>query len=359
MMLAREIPAVRAALVRTGHVSAEAPFAIGLRLSDRAARELLTGGAIGKFRGWLEQSGFYVFTLNGFPFGSFHGARVKEKVFQPDWASPERVEYTQNLFRVLAEIAPKNAAASVSTLPGSHKSFHADDREISRNLTAFAKWLDDFSDRHGRDFHLGLEPEPLGHFENTEETLRFFRLLGNDGAVRRRIGVNYDACHFAIEFDGAAESLNALHRAGIRISKIHLSNALRFDPRDATALSAIAAFDEPTYFHQTIVRDVAGKLTRFSDLPEFLAAGAPTENPAEARVHFHIPLDAEPAPPLRSTRAQTEEVLAWHRKNPGTCSHFEIETYTWAVLPENFRRTVTEQIAAEYRWVLPRMIAGK
>ncbi len=60
---------------------------VGLRLSDRAARELLAGGdaALRRFRGWLDAEGFYVFTLNGFPFGGFHGEVVKDRVYAPDW----------------------------------------------------------------------------------------------------------------------------------------------------------------------------------------------------------------------------------------------------------------------------------
>ena len=72
----------------------------------------------------------------------------------------------------------------------------------------------------------------------------------------------------------------------------------------------------------------------------------------EARVHFHIPLDAEPAAPLRSTRAQTLEVFDWRRMHPDTCRHYEIETYTWGVLPAALQRPVAAQIAGEYQWVL-------
>jgi hypothetical protein len=72
----------------------------------------------------------------------------------------------------------------------------------------------------------------------------------------------------------------------------------------------------------------------------------------EMRVHFHIPLDAEPAAPLRSTRDQTRQVLDWKKEHPAACSHYEIETYTWGVLPGGLQRPVEEQIAGEYAWVL-------
>ena len=328
------------------------PFALGLRLSARAAAELLQGDHLPRFKDWLAATDTYVFTINGFPYGGFHGRRVKERVFQPDWTSPERVEYTRRLFRILLEIADPVAGASVSTLPGSHKSFGADEGLVVENLRRLAGWLDDLADRSGIDLHLGLEPEPFGHIENTEETLAFFeKLTRNDvsGAMTRRLGINYDACHFAIEFDEARRSLDQLRAAGIRLSKIHLSNALAIDPRDADAVAALRSFDEPVYFHQVIARRGDGGLERFRDLPDFLVASM--AGLEEARIHFHIPLDVRPPVPLGSTSGEVQRVIAWCNENPGVCSHNEIETYTWSVLPESMRRPVADQIAAEYRWV--------
>jgi sugar phosphate isomerase/epimerase len=359
--LKTHVLSVRDLLRLRGKLATDEPFAIGLRLSALAARELLGGDQLLKFRDWLTETNTYVFTINGFPYGSFHGTRVKEQVFRPDWTDSARVEYTKNLFEILAVISPLETGASVSTLPGSHKTFGADESLILRNLIELASWLDELAEKTGRDFHLGLEPEPLGHFENTEETLEFFKRLHSTAPdsseiIRRRIGVNYDACHFALEYDDAKKSLEALTAAGIRISKIHLSSALALDPRNPAALTAIRAFNEPVYFHQTLLRDSSGKVTRIIDLPEFFnSVENGTIDPTdfeEMRVHFHIPLDAEPAAPLRSTRDQTLEVLNWRKSHLAACQHYEIETYTWAVLPDELQRPVEEQIAGEYQWVL-------
>ena len=363
-VLETHVLAVRDRLRASHSLAAEEPFSIGLRLSAVAARELLKDDALWKFKAWLEETNTYVFTINGFPYGSFHGTRVKEKVFMPDWTEKARLDYTKDLFLILAAIAKPGTGASVSTLPGSHKTFHADEKPIMRNLLELANWLEGLAIRTGHDFHLGLEPEPLGHFENTEETLAFFERLHADPSnsgddsdiIRRRIGVNYDACHFALEYDEAIKSLDALMQAGIRISKIHLSSALALDPRDPTALAAIRSFDEPVYFHQVLLRNPNKSISRFADLPLFFSAVESGDiDPGKAeemRVHFHIPLDAEPAAPLRSTRDQTREVLEWRRRNPDACHHYEIETYTWGVLPEGLQRPVEEQIAGEYRWVM-------
>ena len=357
-MLRTHVLAVRDRLRTNDILGEEDAFAIGLRLSAVAAEELLAGDNLAQLKIWLEETNTYVFTINGFPYGNFHGTRVKEQVFKPDWTEQARVDYTKNLFRILAAIAKPSTGASVSTLPGSHKSFHADESLIRRNLIKLAEWLEQLAAESGHDFHLGLEPEPLGHFENTAETLAFFQRLHAEApdpaVITRRIGLNYDACHFALEYDAAQTALTALTDAGIRISKIHLSSALALDPRDPDALVAIRSFDEPVYFHQVLLRAEAD-ITRFADLPHFFSDVANGRlDPStfeEMRVHFHIPLDAEPLAPLRSTRDQTREVLAWKRNHPESCRHYEIETYTWGVLPYNLQRPVEEQIVGEYAWV--------
>ena len=339
------------------HVSpANAPYAIGLRLSARAATELLQGDHLAQFKLWLEDENCYVFTINGFPYGSFHGTRVKEKVYQPDWTSSERLRYTQDLFTIIAQLVPEGVDGSVSTLPGSFKAFEADETAIFTHLEACAQYIENLSSQYGRDLHLGLEPEPLGHFENTEETIAFFeRLLhfcSDPELIKKRIGINYDSCHFALEFDDCRTSLDTFRAAGLRISKLHLSSALEFNPSNLEAIEAIRAFDEPTYLHQVIVKNHDSSLKRFTDLPEFLNASEQMKNTELARVHFHIPLYAAPKEPLHSTQQHASDAINYLKSNSGFCSHVEIETYTWGVLPSELQIPIEEQIAREYDWVL-------
>src|SRR3954470_20207982 len=92
-------------------------YAIGLRLGARAALELREKPALLNFQRWLDQHDCYVFTINGFPYGQFHGTRVKEQVYLPDWPTRERLEYTNLLFDLLAQILPPGIEGSVSTVP--------------------------------------------------------------------------------------------------------------------------------------------------------------------------------------------------------------------------------------------------
>ena len=57
--------------VRDGFAPAER-FGIGLRLSYAAARALRNTEAMAEFKAFLEANDFYIFTLNGFPYGRFH-----------------------------------------------------------------------------------------------------------------------------------------------------------------------------------------------------------------------------------------------------------------------------------------------
>jgi len=77
--LARVAPALKARLSPGGR------FGVGLRLSAREARELLTGRRLDEFRAFLDNQGLYVAIINGFPYGPFHGTPVKADVYAPDW----------------------------------------------------------------------------------------------------------------------------------------------------------------------------------------------------------------------------------------------------------------------------------
>ena len=338
-------------------------FAIGLRLSRQAAVELSERPALLAFRRWLEQNGCYVFTINGFPYGRFHGTRVKEQVYAPDWTTPERLAYTNLLFDLLAELVPEGIAGSISTVPGSFKEFVTSEEaenEIRKNVFHCIEHIARLSEKTGREFHLGLEPEPLCFLENTAETIAFFERLRTEhpGDVRldQFLGVNYDACHLAVEFEEPQPALAALAAAGIKISKLHLSSALKVQPTPA-ACASLKQFNDDVYLHQVIARDTRGRLKFFRDLPDALAAGSSVKagepGGTEWRIHFHVPLHAPAAPPFANTAGHLLGALDWLAKNPETCQHLEMETYTWEVLPPELKsQNVVDQLAAEYHWTL-------
>ena len=353
-------------------VSPDQPYGIGLRLGHDACRELASDAAAKDgFRRWLDDRNAYVFTINGFPYGKFHGSRVKEQVYAPDWTTTERLDYTKQLFDLMVELSPGGQSISVSTVPGSFKGFIKPETRqeqleaMYRNLTACADHIESLREKTGRDIHLGLEPEPLCLFETSEETIEFFDgyLSGREGDERSRIlsniGVNYDTCHLAIEYEDPGSSVEGLLDAGIRISKIHLSSALKLTP-NPESVKRLEAFQDEVYLHQVVVRSGDSVTHRFVELPD--AFSWFEENSANAgdewRVHFHVPLHARAVEYFDDTRDQISGVFQLLKDASSTdgelfCQHFEMETYTWEVLPEEIRsRDVVDQLEAEYGWTL-------
>ena len=337
------------------------PYAIGLRLSAQAARELAQGQLLTQFQRWLEKHDCYIFTINGFPYGRFHGQRVKEQVYLPDWSSRERLDYTKLLFGLLAHLVPAGVEGSVSTVPGSFKEFIKTEQqrqEIRDNVFKCVEHIARLSEQSGKTLHLGLEPEPLGLLETTLETVEFFRRLREehpgDARLEQHLGVNYDTCHLSIEYENPAEALALLRGDHIKVSKLHLSSALKLRATEQ-ARAALASFADDVYLHQVIAREAGGKIVRYRDLDVALAAKAPAE---EWRVHFHIPLHCPATEWFEPTTDHLLGVLDVLKAEPDLCSHLEMETYTWEVMPPALKSgSVVDQLAAEYNWCLGQLRA--
>jgi hypothetical protein len=336
------------------------PFAIGLRLGATAAQSLANPQTLLSFQKWLEQKNCYIFTINGFPYGEFHGTRVKEQVYRPDWTDPDRLSYTLLLFKILEELLQPGEEGSVSTLPGSFKEFHTPGKipeAVFENISQCALGIEKIRQKKGLDLHLGLEPEPLGSFETTTETLSFFEQLqefAQSPHLNETIGVNYDCCHLAVEYEDAEEGLNQLTGAGIRLSKLHLSSALRAEPTMEN-LQMLNSFVEEVYLHQVVVGKNGKVLQRYKDLDLALnhTSSKEQDHGDEWRIHFHVPLHASPGSTLMDTKGHVLDTLDWLAKNPSACRHLEMETYTWEVLPKELRSIdVVEQVAKEYQWTI-------
>lgn len=362
----RYFPAVR------DRVVPGARFGIGLRLSARAARELGSGDALAQFREFMDRNNLYVFTINGFPYGTFHGTRVKEEVYLPDWRDAERLRYTDELADLLEKMLPEGMEGSISTVPGAFKPAmrgSADAELIADNMIRHVAKLVEIEDRTGSRIALAIEPEPHCYIETIEESVRFFgeylfstravRRLAEftgqkrpqaEAALRRHVGLCLDLCHAAVEFEDPAGCIQALADAGIRVTKLQISAGLRLPELTDAAVSALKQFDDPVYLHQVVEQGPAGT-RRYADLPEALATAAGGTNGREWRVHCHVPIFMDDLGAFSSTRDFISAVLDIHRRQP-VSGHLEVETYTWNALPEHLRAGGMEQaIARELNWV--------
>lgn len=337
--LAGHIPAIKAA------VSPDSPFPIGLRLSNTAARELSAAGT-GQFSAWLGDHGCFVPTINGFPYGSFHGGRVKEQVYLPDWRSPERTGYTIALADLLADLLPEGVTGSISTVPVGFKGVvRSKDLPLVREqLNYVLLHLSRMLQERGKRIVLALEPEPGCILETTEELCRFFGTMDYSPALQPHLGICLDCCHQAVQFEEPAACLSRLQEAGIPIAKVQVSSAVRLlDPDDALLQSYI----EPCYLHQVVIRRRDGTLLRYPDLPDALN-GHRRDSGDEWRCHFHVPIFLPGTGTPGTTRRFIDELLPLL---PGSILR-EVETYTWDVLPPELRSgTVTDSIIRELQWL--------
>jgi sugar phosphate isomerase/epimerase len=371
--LSTSLPRIREQLAFTGL------FGIGLRLSAAAALALESPARLDEFRAFLHDGDYYIPTINGFPYGAFHGTRVKERVYLPDWRSDERVDYTNRLARLLAAFTAERAGAggqpeaSVSTVPGAFRTevrSDADRAAITSRLLSHAAYLKRLHLDTGVRIRLAIEPEPACVIETTDEAIAFFRtfLLRRDNVaaaariagidlspedVTTYLGVCLDTCHMAVEFEDAEGVLRRLQADGIGVHKVQLSSALRLhrQGQSSSPRALLGRFADDTYLHQVVICDDSG-LSRYVDLPDALGAERGDDvHGEEWRVHFHVPVFLSAMSGFDTTQSYLKSVLdLLKRRQAGGC--LEVETYTWDVLPPEYRTTdVCTAIARELAWV--------
>ena len=223
----------------------------------------------------------------------------------------------------------------------------------------------------GSEIHLGLEPEPSCFLETTAETDRIFPRRALDerrgrGAenprlrcrsrpseiLRRHIGVCFDTCHVALQFEDPLAALRAYRSEGIRISKVQLSAAL-MTGGDKDLLGGAAAVRRGRLSppgegahrrgrNPLVDRSPAGARRRGR------IATASRRRACISTCRFFSKATARsPARCPRSRRIFFASCVAGARRR-----HVEIETYTFDVLPEDVRPAdAVSSISREFTWV--------
>ncbi|MCL4503697.1 MAG: metabolite traffic protein EboE [Deltaproteobacteria bacterium] len=355
------------------------PFGLGLRLSAAESLELLAGDCLARFQDFLDQHNLYVFTMNGFPYGTLAGQPVKEQIFAPDWRSSRRLDYTLRLVDILARLLPAGVDGGISTVPLSYKPWVGADAgalaQITDNLVLLTARLMQVEEDTGKLIHLDLEPEPDGLLECGREVVGFFQTwLLERGASRlaraaglseaearrrllRHLRVCLDTCHLAVAFEDPAAALEALTYNGIQVGKVQITAGLKVvvpaNGRREALARQLEAFTFSPYLHQVVTREDGGHSRRFPDLWQALAL-LPRCPPGQWRIHYHMPLFVERCGSLCTTGTETREVLRLLREQK-FCPHLEIETYTWEWLPADLKLNLLDSLTEEYRWVLAAM----
>ena len=318
-------------------VSPESPFGIGLRLSNVASLGLDEGSNLKDFKDWLDRNQFYVFTMNGFPYGNFHNERVKDMVHAPDWTTKERLDYTKRLFDQLAFLIPEGLSGGISTSPVSYRHWHSSEEALDMAFATGAKSMAD----------IVLQLIPIAT-QKLKTVLGCNKETAKD-LILRHITVCYDVCHFSLAYEEPEDTLANFSKAGIKVGKIQVSSALKilFKEGDNEAIwNSLSQFNEPTYLHQ-VTEKVGNKVVTYKDLPEVLEQRS---NAKELRSHFHVPIFLEKYDHLFSTQDQILKVLEYLRKNQFS-DQLEIETYTWDVLPKDLKTELSNCIVREIEWL--------
>jgi len=354
-------------------VAPDRRFGVSLRLSAESARTLAGSPAErDRLRGFLRDNDMYLYTVNAFPYGAFKGAKVKEQVYEPDWRSEERTKYTMNVADVLAEVVPEDVAPSIQSAPLGFKPRVTGEDVVAsytEHVLRTVAHLVELAARTGRTVTLALEPEPFCFLETTDETVKYFtgHLYSGEAAaslaalaripiseahvaLRKHLGVVFDICHQAVEFENIAESLQQLVDAGIPIFKLQEAAALHIPQVTQESVDLLKRYTDTIYLTQTIEKK-DGRLTRFLNLEDALAAWKANPGPREWRTHFHVPVFLDDLGPFRTTRFAIEDALRFHKSKP-LSRQLEIETYTWDVLPDHLKTgDIVDYVCRELEWV--------
>ncbi|MBL8738929.1 MAG: metabolite traffic protein EboE [Planctomycetes bacterium] len=333
-MLRTSVAPIAAAARRAGRT-----FGLGGYWPAAVAAELAAdAGARDRLRGWLDEVGAPLWTLNVFPYDGFHDQVVKTGVYRPDWGHEDRLAYTRRCAEVGASLLPRGSGLSLSTLPLGYRGPgepEPDLRRMARNLARCASAFAAIEERTGVRCVLALEPEPDCLLETVAASASFLeRWLFDEGAwttvpeavLRRHLGICVDLCHLAVVGEEPLQALADLRRRAIEVPKIQVSACLEL--RAPEALDRLLAFAEPRYLHQTAM--VGGP--RALDLPEVAARRAEFARGGLVRSHYHVPLFWDEPGPLGSTQREVERVLRALARGPDPLPLLEVETYTWSVL---------------------------
>jgi hypothetical protein len=321
------------------------PFGLGLRLSKLAADELKQD--LLRFHEGLDRAGMYVFTVNGFAFGRFHDAQVKENVYLPDWSSTDRLDYTVSLAEILATLLPDDISeGSISTVPVNYgKAIHPGAVD---NLLECARKLKTIHSKTGKKIMLALEPEPDCFLETSYDVIRFWEdyISPMSRPLHNYLGICVDACHASCCFERPADYLKRICDAGISVPKIQISAALSLSVENDVS-PRLELFADDVYLHQVRVRTSDG-IQQYPDLLDAITA-----TPAgDWRVHYHVPIyknKINGSSSIETTSYELDRDFFQLANTPGR--HLEIETYTFNIIPGQTCNAIAS-ITSEYEFVI-------
>ena len=225
-----------------GARGAEQKFGVCLRTSAPSAELRRRPAKRADLKQFFADNDLYLYTANAFVYGVFKKQVIKEDVYEPDWQTPERREYTKQVptcspsWRPRASTRRSRARRSASSRrsPATTSS-----RPTPANVIDVVAHLVELKKKTGKTVTLGLEPEPRCYLETTDETIAYFknhlfsgetaeRLAKRTGlneadaaqAMRDYTGVVFDIGHQSVGYEDIPASLQKLVDNGVQIVKL-------------------------------------------------------------------------------------------------------------------------------------------
>ena len=218
-------------------------FGVGMYLGEEPARALASDeSALERFAERVRALGVDPFTYNAFPQGGFQEDGLKERVYEPDWRTAERLAYTIDVGRVAARLAGgPGRTIAISTHPGAYGAEITDRSGLRACAEGMARAVGEFARieaEGGPRLVLAVEAEPDASARNSRalaESLMLARLVGTRvltdefghpaevtaGLMERHLGTCLDCCHSAVEFE-------AMKKAGLeRLPSLHFGGRVR------------------------------------------------------------------------------------------------------------------------------------
>lgn len=344
----------------TKNISREFPdeelFPLGLWFPEQALDEALKKENVNQLQRCLKKNNYKLVTMNAFPQSFFHGETIKEKVYQPDWSTEERLQYTFKCARLAEKLGLENI--TISTLSGGYRPGDDADK-LERYFEHLGRWLHFAHDLHqDLDCHarLALEPEPFNTLQDADDAIDFWKklqhYLAKQGFDRRGIesylGICLDTCHLSVRFKNPWQEYEKLTTAGIPVHKIQVSVAPRWVSNGQMSLEDFFALDEPVYLHQTFGKDSEGGIHDFKDLSDAKNANLSCK---EWRTHFHVPIHFGDHP--HTTGSELIEFLNQLKKQLDV-PLLEVETYSFDRLKSKAfpdKGQLEQSITEELRWL--------
>jgi sugar phosphate isomerase/epimerase len=354
-------------------------FGVCIRLSAKTAETLANSPSErDRLKKFLGDNDMYIYTANAFVYGHFKGDKVKEQVYEPDWRGEERTQYTINVANVLADASPRGIAPSIQSAPLGFKPRVTGDDVVDSytdHVLRVVAHLIELESRTGRTVQLALEPEPFCFLETTDEAIKYFNGQLYSGpaveklaklarvpiaeaidALRRHVGIVYDICHQAVEYEDISASLQKLVDAGVPIFKLQEAAALHMPEVTQPVVDTLKRYAKTIYLTQTMEKK-DGKINRYLNVDDAIAAFEKDPGGSrEWRTHIHVPVFLDDLGQFRTTRFAIEDALRFHKQKP-LSHHLEVETYTWDMLPDNLKSNdIVDYIYRELDWVRGQLV---